>query len=366
MSAEDRPEAEAMSIEIQARSSGRRLSFRLMGDPTSPRTLGGFAAWVTFWYPDATESHVVRAASVDEGQGLVIYELNGDECPRPGMVFAQPTVMSAEQGFFEHSGEVVAIKVLPAASPGDRHAHHPPSASVSGLRTHDRFDLVMPPACKIELDISTGQSKVLSPPPGVAGTYSFFERSDPGQAWNDLFRAIANRLALPQDTGTFLAMMTVFGQKAWERVPCKDHQRYVAGSIRAETRRSQQREEIEERELRTKEPLWDDLAASSEGVNPIEEALPHDPQAEIDVAEDWAARIERCRKVLAGIDGWSKRQDQLRAGLERQVATDEPVSPSEVGRSLGWSHEETMSAWQSLQRKAQRALRQQSEEGGEF
>ncbi|MEK7315385.1 MAG: hypothetical protein AAB011_04340 [Candidatus Eisenbacteria bacterium] len=353
--------------EVYVGSTGRRLSFLLLADSNRARDLSGYAAGVTFWYEDAVETHVVRAARVDGPNGAVIYDPRGDEYPRKGIVLAQATVMSPDfgpnapgRGFFQESSEIVAIKVLPRPVMDPRESQPSTSAPASGLRSHDRIDLVMPERCEIEIDTSTGESKVVSPSPGVVGAYTFFERSDPGQAWGDLFRTVATRLRLPWDVGTFLAMMTVFSQKAWERVPPREQQRYVAGSVLKETHRSTAHEEMKVRLLREREPLWGDLEAPGGKARPIEEALQHDPQRELEAESDWAARIERCREVLAEIDDWSPRQAQLKAYLEGQATVGEEISPAEAGRALGWSHEETMSTWQSLQRKAERAQRRLS------
>ncbi len=340
-------------------SAGQTLSFLLMADAKTARDLSGFGAWVTFWYEDEVP-HVVRAARVDGPNGLVTYELRGDEFARKGVVFAQATVMSPQQGFFEHSSEIVPLQVLPYLNSDDSRPQPSASSSLSGLSPHSRIDLVQPERHQVEIDISTGKSKVVGPLPAVLGSYTFFGRSDPGQEWNDLFRTVATRLRLPWNAETLLAMITVFSQKAWEGMPLRQHQRYVAGSILQETRRSLVLEEVEERKHREREPLWEDLPLPHAHTRSIEEALPHDPQEQAEETHDWVARIENCRKVLSAIDDWSPKQSQLKGGLERQALAGEEVSPTEVGRALGWSHKATMSTWQSLQRKAKRAQRRHS------
>jgi len=75
-------------------------------DETTPRDLSGFAAWVSFWHPEAAP-HVVRAAVVDGSNGIVTYELRGDEFDAIGEVLSTVTISDPATGSFETSFPIV-------------------------------------------------------------------------------------------------------------------------------------------------------------------------------------------------------------------------------------------------------------------
>lgn len=76
----------------------------LKEDGLTPRDLTGHAAEVSFWHEDLAP-HIVRAATVDPVNGLVKYDLRGDEFDSVGEVLVTATVLSPD--FFASSFPLV-------------------------------------------------------------------------------------------------------------------------------------------------------------------------------------------------------------------------------------------------------------------
>lgn len=95
--------------EVHVGDSGRPISY-LFKDATGItfRNLSGYAAWITFWYPDAAP-HVVWAAKV--AGAVTTYVLRGVEFTIVGDLLAQFTVMDTATGI-RTSSEIFRFKVM--------------------------------------------------------------------------------------------------------------------------------------------------------------------------------------------------------------------------------------------------------------
>lgn len=87
------------------------------------QSLVGRAAWVSFWWPEATVPHIIRQAKVDGAGGRAIYFPQGDEFATAGKdVLMQATAQmidvdsGVDRGFLEFSFPIVRWHVVPAAA----------------------------------------------------------------------------------------------------------------------------------------------------------------------------------------------------------------------------------------------------------
>jgi hypothetical protein len=94
----------------------------LQANGASARDITGYAAWCTFWTAGAAAPHVIRAARIsDPTNGLVRYELQGDEYATLGECLFQCTIMQTalntgdDNGYFERSTQAIRRRVIAKA-----------------------------------------------------------------------------------------------------------------------------------------------------------------------------------------------------------------------------------------------------------